>query len=311
MAEPAPLARIAGDDPPAGAEAWFLEREDGRTIRFMTAPARGEARGAVLVSPGRCEFIEKYFEAARELQAKGFAVFVTDHYGQGLSDRPLKDRLKGHIDSFDTYVADLKAMAEAAALPAPRVLLGHSMGGAIAALALARGALDVRACALSAPMFGVSGLAPGATIAASLAVLFGMASRYIPGRGDEADPPSYDANMVTHDHRRFDRMVRYYEADRRLMLGAPTFGWVEAALRAIGETRRPGFAESITAPVLIASAGDESLVSNRAQERFAARAATAQLVDIPNARHEILMERDPARARFWQAFDALLARAGI
>lgn len=310
--QPSRLVSINRDAPPEGAEAFCLRR-DGRNIRFLIAPGGEKPRGTVLISPGRCEFIEKYFEVAREIQSRGFAVFITDHYGQGLSDRPLKDRFKGHIDSFDTYAADFEAMISAVwdRLPGPHVLMGHSMGGMVAVKMLARGRIPVRACVLSAPMLGINGLAPGASIAASAAVLLGLAARYVPGRDTDVKSPTYHGNMLTHDQARFDRMVRYYEAERALMLGAPTFGWVAAAARAIDETRRPGFAESIETPMLIASAADDSLVSNRAQERFAAHSLSAQLADMPGSRHEILMEKDEIRQRFWAAFDTLLTRAKL
>lgn len=309
---PAPLVKIADDAPPEGAKAYFWEHF-GRKIRFLLAPSVGKTRGSVLISPGRSEFIEKYFEVARECQARGFAVLITDHYGQGLSGRALKDRWKGHIASFDVYADDLEAMIEAAGdrLPGPHVLLGHSMGGMVALKIVARGRLDVAAAALSAPMLGIHGLAAWASLVASGAALLGLARRSVPGRGEKTGPPAYHGNMLTHDSARFDRMVSYYEAEHGLMLGAPTFGWVAAAARAIRQMRRPEAAKAVKIPVLIASAEDDSLVSNHAEEHLAARSTAIQVVDMPDARHEILMEKDPVRACFWTAFDALLERAGV
>ena len=53
-------------------------------------------------------------------------------------------------------------------------------------------------------------------------------------------------------------------------------------------------------------AGAESLVSNRAAESLARRLKTAAHLQIPGARHEILMERDEFRDQFWAAFDAFI-----
>ncbi|MBL8547160.1 MAG: alpha/beta hydrolase, partial [Hyphomonadaceae bacterium] len=99
------FVRVPGNEPPDGAEEHWLEGRGGVKVRVLTAPAtRGEARGSVIVAPGRTEFIEKYFEVIRELQARGFAVFCIDWRGQGLSGREVENSLKGHVVSFDDPV---------------------------------------------------------------------------------------------------------------------------------------------------------------------------------------------------------------
>ena len=101
------LVRVPGNEPPDGAEEHWLEGRGGVKVRVMTAPARGPARGSVIVAPGRTEFIEKYFEVLRDLQQRGFAVFCIDWRGQGLSGRETPNPLKGHLSTFDDPVNDL------------------------------------------------------------------------------------------------------------------------------------------------------------------------------------------------------------
>ncbi|MFX9169433.1 alpha/beta hydrolase, partial [Acinetobacter baumannii] len=93
----------------------------------------GAARGSVVLSPGRSEPIEKYFEVIGELQARGFTVLVHDWRGQGLSHRMLPDALAGHAPDWRTYLHDFDAMIAAfrARLPEPWIALGHSMGGGL------------------------------------------------------------------------------------------------------------------------------------------------------------------------------------
>ena len=83
---------------------------------------RNQPRGTILLLTGRGEFIEKYAtEVVGELLGRGFAVIALDWRGQGLSYRPLADHEKGHIDSFDTYLADLKLFLQSVVAPeAPR-----------------------------------------------------------------------------------------------------------------------------------------------------------------------------------------------
>ena len=113
----------------------MLERAGAR-LRYAWWNARASApRGTVVILPGRGEFIEKYAtEVVGDLLERGFAVAALDWRGQGLSDRPLPDRGKGHIDTFATYMADVRLFLETVVSPdAPRPVLAlcHSMGSHI------------------------------------------------------------------------------------------------------------------------------------------------------------------------------------
>jgi lysophospholipase len=73
-----------------------MERPNGSAARTgrPSAPLslrqraeKGANRGSVVVSPGRSEPIEKYFEVVQDLLDRGFVVLVHDWRGQGLSHR--------------------------------------------------------------------------------------------------------------------------------------------------------------------------------------------------------------------------------
>ena len=150
---------IPDNPPPDGAEVIWFEGEQGRNLRACMIPARDPegARGTAIVCPGRSEFIEKYFRVADELLDRGFAVLILDWPGQGLSDRLLADRGKGHIDRFETFMGALsKGLAKLEhRLPRPYVSVAHSMGGAIALAAITEGLVRVDAAAFCAPMWGI------------------------------------------------------------------------------------------------------------------------------------------------------------
>src|SRR6476619_2338838 len=122
---------LATTDRPADRYGWLAGQ--GARLRYACWNASGTAtRGTVVVLTGRGEFIEKYStEVVGELLGRGFAVIALDWRGQGLSDRMLADRNKGHIDTFATYVADLQLFLDKVVVPvAPRPVLAlcHSMG---------------------------------------------------------------------------------------------------------------------------------------------------------------------------------------
>ncbi len=157
MNESAPL--IATPDAPVpegGAAEWFTG-VDGVRLRAALFPAKAALRGSVVLSPGRTEALEKYFEVIGELQSRGFVVLIHDWRGQGLSARALPDRMKGHAVGWQTFLSDYKRLLDTfePRLPKPWIQMAHSMGGCLSLLALAKGEDRFVASALSAPMFGI------------------------------------------------------------------------------------------------------------------------------------------------------------
>src|SRR5215510_1800334 len=111
------LVSIPANPVPDGAVTGTLKTPDGVSLRAARwAPPPGR-KGTVCLFQGRAEFIEKYFETVRELHARGFAVATMDWRGQGLSDRALSDRRKGHIKSFAQYDTDLSTFMKQVVLP--------------------------------------------------------------------------------------------------------------------------------------------------------------------------------------------------
>ena len=103
---------------PADRYGWLAA--PGARLRYACWNASGTtARGTVVVLTGRAEFIEKYAtEVVGELLGRGYAVIALDWRGQGLSDRPLpQEHDAGHIDRFETYVADLKLFLDSIVAP--------------------------------------------------------------------------------------------------------------------------------------------------------------------------------------------------
>ena len=136
------LVSIPANPVPEGAVMCVLKTPDGISIRFARWPPPSDRKGTVCVFQGRIEFIEKYFEIVRDLNARGFAVATLDWRGQGLSDRMLRERRKGHIANFAEYDTDLETFMRDVVLPdcpPPLFGLANSMGAAVLIRAAARG----------------------------------------------------------------------------------------------------------------------------------------------------------------------------
>ena len=300
---------IEGNPRPEGARIVWFEGVGGRRLRACMAPATVEApRGTCLVCPGRTEFIEKYFEVARELQDKGFAVLILDWPGQGLSERLLDDPQKGHIDRFETFMGALRnGLGAFEELPRPYVSLAHSMGGAIALAAIGQKLVEVKAAAFCAPMWGLP---------------LGRVQRYfiwamrVMGRSNDfamkpGPPERFEENLVTHDKGRWMINKTLTDTAPELSLGPVTWGWLGASLDIFERISAPATLSSIDIPVFVASAAEEKLVDNRAHAQVAGLLPDCEHITVEDAMHEILMEKDDKRAEFWAGFDRMLARAGV
>jgi lysophospholipase len=318
MSEPEPDPSAAPAAVPAELKATyvaatrygFLER-GGARLRYACWDAPAPPRGTVVLLPGHSEFIEKYAtEVVGELLARGYGVMSMDWRGQGLSDRPLSDRAKSHIDDFATYVADLQALVAqliSRQTPRPVLALCHSMGAHILLRALAEGGPGLwSAAALVAPMMGLKREALLRGVLRLVPARAGLDQRYVPGSGPSTvTARRFEGNLLTHDARRFRFTRQWLAADPRLVLGGPTLGWARQAARSMSLLRTPGFLERIDLPALVLSAADDPLVDSATHAPLARRLAHGALLSIAGSRHEILMETDAVRARFWEAFDEM------
>jgi lysophospholipase len=314
MAEPAPLVSTPQAPIPPGAEAEWVRGAGAVQLRAAIFPPEGPVRGSVVLSSGRTEFIEKYYEAIQDFTERGFVVLAHDWRGQGLSARPLADRLKGHANGFKPYLDDYRALLAAfeERLPRPWIAVGHSMGGCLNLLTLAHGEKRFAGALLSAPMLGVNTgkvSLRGARFAVRMNLMFGRAERYVRGQNTDPFAADFDANVLTHDRKRFERVCELLAAEPQLALGGPTWGWLDFALKATAYLAKPDRLRQITLPVTIVQAEDERLVNNAAQDAAARHLPQGKLVRAPGAYHEILMETDPMRNILLRAFDALTGRA--
>lgn len=313
MSEAAPL--IATDLAPApdgGAAEWF-HGADGVRLRAALFPAKGQVKGSVVLSPGRTEPLDKYFEVIGELQSRGFAVLAHDWRGQGLSARMLPDPLKGHAKGSGPFLADYRALLDhfETRLPKPWVQLGHSMGGCLSLLALAKGETRFAASALSAPMLGIVTSGYGYPLARALCwswANLGQGRQYLFRHVVDPVALTFEGERLAHDRARWDRWRSQLEACPKIGLGNLTWGWLDFAFSTTGWLRRTKAVEAIGIPVLIVAAGDDDRVLTSASARLAARLPQGRYVEIPHAWHEILMETDDIRAIWWREFDALVAR---
>ena len=309
---PMKLVSIPANPVPDNVVTGMLKAPDGVGLRFARWEPPAGRRGTVCVFPGRTEWIEKYFEAVRDLRTRGFAVAVLDWRGQGLSDRAFGDRHKGYVRNFSEYDVDLETFMREIVLPdcpPPYFALGHSMGATVLIRSAYRGHRWFDRTVLIAPMIAVA-IVKSMSIAGTVVRvmrLSGLGGTYMPGRyAGVLDMRSFAGNILTSDPVRYARNAAILEAEPALALGGPTVTWCDAAFRAMRALREPSYPARIRQPILIVAAGRDAIVSNAAIEDFGTLLRAGSHLVVIGAQHELLMEQDRFRSQFWAAFDAFV-----
>jgi len=290
---------------------------DAGGMRLRAARFDADRPAAIcLLLNGQTDFIEKYFEVIDELRGRGFVVATFDWRGQGGSERLLPDPRKAHIADFAAYDQDLDAVLRQTVLPLsaqhgiPVIAMAHSMGGEILIRRLHDVQNEFAAAILCAPMLGINYRGNPAWVVEKVSAylnrqgpstefVWGMAAR------DQLQLP-FSLQIVTSDPIRYARNQALLAADPELRLHGPTWGWLAAALRAIVLTRSPGYAQAIQTPSLLFGAGRDRVCDTEAIRAFAQRVPAGTYVEIADAEHELLMERDIYRTQLWSHVDAFL-----
>ena len=108
-----------------------LLARDGVALALRRWPTSGAARGTVHLVHGLGEHGGRYETLAAALNEAGWHVAAADLRGHGRSGGP-----RGHTPDAQALLSDLSVAIDhvrGSGAPAPHVLLGHSMGGLVAA----------------------------------------------------------------------------------------------------------------------------------------------------------------------------------
>jgi lysophospholipase len=284
---------------PKGGQAFWLTAQDGVNIRVAHWAPKSNAKGTILMFPGRTEYIEKYGRDVSDFLTRGFATVVIDWRGQGLGQRLLDDPMIGHVGEFADYQLDVQAVLahlETQNLPKPYFLIGHSMGGCIGLRALHEG-LPVAAAVFSAPMWGIQMspvLRPVAWALSTISKPLGFSSIYSPGQSGEnlviKDP--FEGNPLTTDTDFFHYMRRQLVNHPELGLGGPSLRWLNGALVEMATLAKM---PAPSLPILALLGTDEAIVEPDAIRDLIAKAPNGRLIEYDGGQHEILMERPEIR----------------
>jgi len=266
---------------------------DGLKLRLREWPCPG-AKGTVLIVHGLGEHVGRYGAVAAWLNERSWRVIGHDQRGHGLSEGGL-----GRLAHADDLLNDLAMVIDGVreTYPGPLLLLGHSMGGLVAARFCAEGMStgparwyrSVEALVLSSPaldpgMNPAQKLLLGALgpLAPNLAVHNGLKPEWI--SRDPAVVKAYIDDPLVHD-RITPRLVRFI-VDSGDMVRERLANW--------------------RVPTLLMWAGADRCVAPSGSAHFAQATpgATVASREFPTLFHEIFNE--PERKEVFAALEAWL-----
>ncbi len=252
---------------------------DGDNLAVQDWPLADEQRlrGVVLLVHGLGEHAGRYEALAQRLNDWGFAVRGYDHFGHGESGGA-----RGALSHPDRLVDDLGDIVESTRTRTPDglplLLLGHSLGGLVAAsyvaahpkavdgLVLSSPALATRMTAFQKFLLGVL-----RDIAPNLRLGNGLRARYLSHDTDVVD--AYRSDPLVHDRISARLAAFIADAGPRVLAQAPAW----------------------EVPTLLLYAGQDLLVDPRGSRQFAAAAPPQVVTSVcfDDLYHEIFNEADP------------------
>lgn len=265
-----------------------INATDGTTLHLLEWAAEG-ARGTVLIVHGLGEHGDRYGHVAQWLSTRGFRVVSYDQRGHGQSQGP-----RGISPTADALYDDLALVIDAVRPPNGKlIVLGHSMGGAIAARFVADHRRSIDGLILSSP-------ALDANLSTMQRIQLYIGERLAPmiAQGNGLDP-----KMISHNQ----AVVRAYMEDP--MVHDRISARLARVIINAGEVARAK-ATQWTVPTLLVYAGADALVAPSGSDAFAASAPreVVESTKFDGLYHEILNETEalaaPVFARIEQWLDA-------
>lgn len=261
---------------------------DGLALLTRHWPLAGArpAPGVALLVHGLGEHIGRYEHVAHHLNQQGWAVVGYDHRGHGHSPGK-RGALRDHHDLLHDLAAVIDATRRAYPTQ-PLVLIGHSLGGAIAARFAAALATPAEAAAWARPLDGLVLSSP------ALAIPIGAFQRLLLATIGQLTPDVAVSNglkpaWICHN----PATVAAYQADPLVhdrVTGRLTSWLIEA-----GQTVRTRAARW-SVPTLIMWGGEDRCVDPAGSAAFAASAPRERVASHPwpHLSHEIFNEVEQA-----------------
>ncbi|MEC8634045.1 MAG: lysophospholipase [Pseudomonadota bacterium] len=233
------------------------------------------ANGVVLISHGLGEHSGRYDHVARAFTENHLHVYALDHIGHGQS--PGRRAFVALFSDLTAGVAELRSHIASEHPDLPVVLIGHSMGGLIAARAVLDAPPDYQTLILTGPLLGVPAPPPAwqTWLLRTLSALF-----------PSAKAMDINASAVSRDQAVVDDYVADPLVHHENIPARPVVSLFDEARAVLGR------ASEISLPTLLLHGEEDQLTSVSASRQFMAdlSATDKHIMVYPDMYHELFNE---------------------
>lgn len=263
----------------------------------------------LIILPGYTQPTVEFAEVAYDLKSLGYDILIHDLRSQGGSDRPLPERNKVHLINFKSYLLDMDALYNKFVKDKNYkevVLLGHSLGGAIALAHAQEHPEYYQKLILSVPMmeinFGISSSI--VNLAINTLSFLGMSESFAPGVTSRSGN-DFENNRVTNSLNRYEMKYENRKKYPNHFVKGATNSWVKQAILlsdyVYSNRNKTGEIET-----LMLLAGKDKLSHSERQQQFCKEMKNCELVMYQDAKHEIFNEIDKIRSHALNKIDNFL-----
>jgi alpha-beta hydrolase superfamily lysophospholipase len=248
-----------------------------------------KVKAVIIIAHGFAEYSGRYAHVADHFANEGIAVYALDHRGHGLSEGH-----RGHVDSFDDYLADLDTffeMVKEMEKGKKIFLLGHSMGGAISVAYALKYPKKMKGLILSSPWLKTAN-PPAPELVQQIVAL----SQSNP---TQDLPAPVEPKNLTHD----TAVCEAYDKDP-LVFKTLTARFIVEIFTALENALKN--AGKLAVPTLLMYAGADKVVDPEGSKEFAkgVKVKDFKVIVFPDFFHEIFNEVE--KQKVFDAVDAWL-----
>jgi alpha-beta hydrolase superfamily lysophospholipase len=237
-------------------------------------------RALVVLAHGFGEHARRYDHVTQRLGEAGLITYALDHRGHGRSGGK-----RVTVKNVGEFTADFDTLVSIASRENPglkRIVLGHSMGGAIVFAYGVERPDNYDLMVLSAPAVAAQDMVPG--VVSLAAKVLGVVTPGLPVQ-------ALDFNAISRD----PEVVDAYNNDPLVYHGKVPAG-IGRALLLVGETMQQR-APALTAPLLVVHGTDDRLIPLEGSRRLVKCVGSADvaLKEYPELYHEVFNEPEQGK----------------
>lgn len=285
---------------------------DGTRLNYYIADPQGiteqnseypDPTVSITIVHGLGEFFAKYYEYVWYLNQAGCKVFFLEQRGHGYSEGKIPEPDLVYIDDYATYVEDLNIFTNQIVIPQsksmPRLVLAHSMGGAVTTRFLEMHPEVFQAAILSSPMLKMKAGNINRFVETILRIyvaLFGLNKKLAFNQKRFNPDPVFEISSA-RSRARFDYQLKFRREDEHYQTTGVTFGWALASIKVHRDIFKD--IDKIRIPIDLFTAGQDHLIDPAGYELFAQKVNDLRIHPYENSRHEIFNSDDNDREKYF------------